>query len=133
MRVNWPDFLTWNRRTDDQHIERLRQAVMTYDRWRGFVVSLYVFALVVFIFVVLGTVSLLTRLRQNFGQGFAGINAGFLLGVAIGLGLGFTAVKIIHGLLEISTGLKNERLLIQIHDVNQDLRQQLASASSCVR
>ncbi len=59
---------SWSRRTDEEHIERLRQGIIAYDRWRGFVVSLSVFALIVLVVAVFNMLSLVKGLSQFFGK-----------------------------------------------------------------
>ncbi len=45
--------------------------------------------------------------------------------MSLGLGLGFLTVKVVNGLLETITGLRNERLLIRYYDARNDLHRRL--------
>lgn len=114
---------------DERHIERLRRTLISFDRWAGFLKGLYLLAALVFLVTIVATLVHLAELGRFFGKIGAGITPGFLLGVLIGFGSGFLAIKVLHGLIEVFTGLRNERLLIRYYDAYQELEAEVAQGS----
>jgi hypothetical protein len=111
---------------DELRIERLRRAVASFDRWGGFLKSLYLLSALVFLVTFILTLMFLADLGRFFGKIGAGIAPGFLLGMTIGSWFGFMVINLLHGLLEVFSGLRNERLLIRYYDAYRELGEQLA-------
>jgi hypothetical protein len=107
--------------SDEELVERLRRGIARFDRWRRPLLVLYLVGAAVFIGAVVAATVLLQSLSRGLGNRHSSW-AGFLLGVVIGSGLGITAAKIGHGIVDILLGYRNERLLIKYHDALEQLR-----------
>jgi hypothetical protein len=115
---------SWTHPTDQVHIERLRRSILAYERWRSFLVALYLVAFAGLMLLSVCLIVFATRMGQNFGQAAVGTTPGFVIGIVLGASFGLTTVKVVHGLLDAVFGLRNERLLIRFHDAYRDLCQQ---------
>jgi hypothetical protein len=111
---------------DEQYIERVRGKIATFDRWRGFLVYFQLLITLVFIVAFVALVVLMQSIGRFLGQMGLGINPGFLLGVSLGIGLGIGVIHLVHGLYVLTSGLRNERLLIRCYDSYRELREQVA-------
>ena len=103
-------------RTDEEHVQRVRRTVTSWDHWRRWYVAFYA----TLGLLVLGLVVAMTRLI-DWLQGMPGNNApgawlGFIVGAALGIKIGFLAFTVVHGLLMSLSSLRTERLMLRYHD-----------------
>jgi hypothetical protein len=107
------------RRTDDEHIERVRRQLKMFDRCRWWLFATLLICEVVFlvlVFVVAG------QIAGQFQQGnFGGQQPGFWLGAMMGSLIGLMQIKIADNLIKSLPGHRSERLLVRYHDAMQAL------------
>jgi hypothetical protein len=105
--------------SDEQHVERLRRSMASFDRWRRPLLAFYALIAVIFLGVLVGTFILLNDLGRNMGMG--GWGPGFVIGLVMGASLGFSALKIMYMFINILLGFRNERLLITYYDAFREM------------
>ncbi len=106
--------------SDDEHIERIRRSMATFDRFRRPLMIFYVVLTFAVIGVSVACVMLLESLNRSLGNQTRGIGPGFILGMMLGIGFGVLALKCGHGLGAILFGYRNERLMIHYYDVYRE-------------
>jgi hypothetical protein len=106
--------LTPKRRTDDEHIERVRRQLKTLDRYGWWPFAILLVCEVIFLVVVFGAVD---QFARQFQQGnFGGQRPGFWIGAMMGSLAGLAHLKIVDGLIKSLPWHRSERLLIRYHD-----------------
>jgi hypothetical protein len=108
----------WFHVSDEEHVERVRRALASHDRWRWGPVLLYGSALIGLVGVYVAWIVLLRSMFPRPGLA----TAGFLIGAGVGTTLGFLTINAAHGLVDILCGFRNERLMIAYHDALEALR-----------
>jgi hypothetical protein len=107
--------------SDEEHVERVRQALASYDRWRWGPVLLYGSALVGLVGVLVAWIVMWTWRESIFPRpGLAAM--GILIAAGVGMTLGFLTTHAAHGLMDALLGFRNERLMIAYHDALEALR-----------
>src|SRR4051794_38136790 len=107
-------------RSDEQHIERLRRTMATFDRWRRPLIVWHLLIAVGFIGLLAAFAVFIGDIGRNWGMGVRGLGPGFILGVVLGAWLGLTAIKIGHELVNLLLGYRSERLLIRYYDASRE-------------
>jgi hypothetical protein len=107
--------------SDDEHIERLRRDIARFDRWRRPLLILYTIGAISFVATFVLAVVFVERLARGLGHR-GGWWSGFFVGAMLGCGLGLSGLKLAHGIFDLLLAHRNERLLIEYHDVLQKLR-----------
>jgi hypothetical protein len=105
-----------NARTDEEHVQRVRRTIASWDRWRRWFLAFYA----AMGLLVLGLAVAMTRLVDRL-QGIPGNNApgawlGFIVGLMLATMLGFLMLSVVHGLIMSLSSLRTERLLLRYHD-----------------
>ncbi|QEH35613.1 hypothetical protein OJF2_41660 [Aquisphaera giovannonii] len=115
-------------KSDEEHVERLRRSLASFDRWRRPLLALHLAAAVTYVAAVIAAVWALRGFASMMGANAPGVAPGFLIGLAAGASLGFLGVKIAHGLVDLALGLRNERLLVRYHDALREMEQEAREA-----
>jgi cytochrome bd-type quinol oxidase subunit 2 len=125
----------WRHRSDEEHIERLRRTMKTWDRWRPWFIVIHSLALVAFLAITIGIAE---GLNRNWPNNPGPVWLGFLLGIPAGGMVGMVAHKIAHGFVWAIAGHRSEHLLLRYYDAvqtiavarNEIMHPRLGSASS---
>ena len=113
------------RRTDEEHVARLRRSVESFDRARPWLLALWLVEAVAWVGLLIGYLvgvsSWLNRGPRGGGDVLSAWIAA-LIGLSSGFTLGFIAVHLGHALVTILLGQRNQRLLLRYHDELAALR-----------
>ncbi len=112
------------RRSDEEHVERLRRTMATFDRWRRLLIVWHLALAIAFIGLIVAFSVLFHDVGRNLGVNVLGLGPGFIAGLAVGASLGMTAIHIGHKLVDLLLGYRNERLLIRYYDASRKPREE---------
>ncbi len=106
--------IPWQPTSDSQYIEQLRQTMARWDRFRYWLLVLYLVILGVLAFAVTQGVQLLMGLAKPANSPWPLF--GFIAGTLLGLLVGWLFHVAVFGLGRMAMGFRAERLLVQYHD-----------------
>jgi hypothetical protein len=110
----------WAQASDEEYVEKARRKLTRFERWRPWLIGLYVFNLM----LLVGGASVVVLILQSVWKPGDPplLWAGLVVGCIIGAWLGEVAYQVGHGLATGLFGLRNERLLVKYHDELQSVR-----------
>jgi hypothetical protein len=107
--------------SDEERVTKVRFAIASLDRWRPWLVGLYLVSLVVYVCLLISVARLIQS--KSMSEMIPVSWWGFALGLVIGALLGQCGYQIIQGFVILwPLGLRNERLMIRYHDELAALR-----------